>query len=126
MKQSTINIIVIILLVIGLAIGIFALVIASKPPVVYPPGQNPPPPSGFGTVLGDIIAQVGGLVAGLFGNKCDPNRVDYEKDGTYNPQKCSYCAQNPNDAVCTGPDCYNGCKSSMPGYDCAGNLSSYC
>lgn len=43
-------------------------------------------------------------------------------------QTLTYCQQNPWDVInCNSPtDCYNGCKSSMPGYDCNGNPSANC
>lgn len=40
----------------------------------------------------------------------------------------SYCAQHPDDvANCNSTtDCYNGCSSSNPGYNCSGQLDSNC
>ena len=69
---------------------------------------------------------------------CDPAKPGYDTNGKANP-KCAakpaaqidlgqYCKQHPEDVTqCnSSTDCYNGCLSSKPGYDCNNQISSYC
>lgn len=60
---------------------------------------------------------------------CNPNNPGYDMQGNLSTvcQKI-YCALNPDDvSICNSvSDCYNGCLSSRPGYNCAGKKDSNC
>lgn len=105
-------------IIIGLIViaVIIALYFIFRPaPVVQPQnGNNPNSNPNFANSLAGILSGLfsSGWINNLFGKK--PNST--------------YCDQHPEDITqCNSQtDCYNGCKSSMPGYDCNGQPSAYC
>lgn len=60
---------------------------------------------------------------------CNPKNPGYDFSGNLSTV-CTkiYCALNPNDtSICnSSSDCFNGCLSSRPGYNCAGQRDSNC
>lgn len=68
---------------------------------------------GLGSFVSGIFGGAGTWLGNLFG----------PKDAT-----STYCKEHPEDIVnCNASgDCYNGCLSSRPGYDCSGKPSTYC
>lgn len=112
MKNPYVKWAVIILIVI-LVIVILYLVFKPSTQVQSPTNPPVPGPNPTANILGQLLNNIGPFLGKLFGKKND---------------LAAYCAAHPEDITqCNSTtDCYNGCRSSMPGYDCNGNLSSYC
>jgi len=113
MKNPYIKWAVIILAVI---LVIVVLYLVFKPAAQVQPGPYGPPapaPNPTANILGQLLNNIGPFLGKLFGKKND---------------LAAYCAAHPEDITqCNSTtDCYNGCRSSMPGYDCNGNISAYC
>lgn len=109
------------LVIIGFIIlGALAVKAATQKPVAPPqPQQGGWLANLIGQVLGGSGGSGGGWLSNLLGggNKCDPNKNCYQKNGTYNLQCCQTAdgGWNPSNV-----NCVNGCDQNKKGYDCDG------
>lgn len=123
MQTKTKVIIGIVALLVILLIAYFIYKYASKSPTTQT-STTTNTTSGSGG-LTDLLSSLGGSgwFSGLFGggnNNCSDNYTQCVINKATKDCDGVPCSQN------WGNDCYNGCKSSMVGYDCNGNLSSKC
>lgn len=97
----------------GLIIAILAFIRSGKTPPATP--QNPnPQPLGYGDAIKDILNEaISGGWFGLGDKKCDPNNVGFQKDGTYNPDKCGVRSGGQCD-----PDNYGYTLDGFPDPNC--------
>lgn len=114
--NKTVKWILIIILIIILIVAVYFLIKASQPqpvPNYNPPLGGPPQDNGFGA----IISTVGGWLSTLWQTnaqkQCDPNRPGFQKDGTYNPDKC-------------GMGVGFECDPNKPGYNMQGFPDTNC
>jgi len=116
-------IILAILIVIAIIIGL-AVASKKKNPNPINPGNHPGNPNQGNTSIWGSLGAFGVdlLNASNLLNPCDKDKPGgYRKDGTQDNKCISvYCDKHPEDsASCnSSTDCFNGCSSSHPGYNC--------
>lgn len=107
------------LIIFGVIILIVVLVILLRPKQISQPPNTPlqptPPTGGAGNIWSILSGILGGLLPGIGGGSGATG------GGTGKPCEPGYV-----DSIYGPCDCFNGCASSHPGYDCAGNPSTYC
>lgn len=104
------------LIIFGVIILIVVLVIVFRPKQQAPaPTPSPTPTTGGGNIWSILSGILGGLLPGIGGGSGPTG------GGTGKPCEPGYV-----DSIYGPCDCFNGCASSHPGYDCAGNPSTYC